>query len=100
MSSSKVSPAAAAAACVSLMTWCLCFVMNGVKNAALFGIILSALYAVMYLLLQSSGKTFLIGSVISFIALAAVMFLTRHVDWYQLSSRPERGPKPDAPQQS
>ena len=92
--------AAAAAACVSLMTWYLCFVMNGVKNAALFGIILSALYAVMYLLLQSSGKTFLIGSVISFIALAAVMFLTRHVDWYQLSSRPERGPKPDAPQQS
>ena len=54
------------------MTWYLCFVMNGVKNAALFGIILSALYAVMYLLLQSSGKTFLIGSVISFIALAAV----------------------------
>lgn len=91
--------AAAAAACVSLMTWYLCFVMNGIKAAALFGTILSALYAVMYLLLQSSGKTFLIGSVISFIALAAVMFLTRHVDWYQLSSRPERGPEPDAPPQ-
>ena len=76
-------------ACVGLMTWYLYFVMRGFKAAALFGIILSTLYAIMYLLLQSNGKTFLIGSVISFVVLAVVMFITRHVNWYQLSHKPE-----------
>ena len=80
----------AAIACIGLMTWYLYFVMKGVKAAALFGIILSSLYAIMYMLLQSSGKTFLIGSVISFIILAVVMFITRHIDWYSIGNKPER----------
>ncbi|MFW1858632.1 cell envelope integrity protein CreD [Acinetobacter defluvii] len=79
----------AAIACISLMTWYLFFVMRGIKAAAIFSLILSTLYAVMYLLLQSSGKTFLIGSVISFIVLAAVMFITRHIDWYQVGTKPK-----------
>ena len=86
-------------ACVGLMTWYLFFVMKGVKPAMLFGIILSSLYAIMYMLLQSSGKTFLIGSVISFIVLAVVMFITRHIDWYQISNRPERELKSYTPPQ-
>ena len=76
---------AAAIACVLLMTWYLYYIMQGFKAAMLFGIILSALYGMVYLLLQSSGKTFLMGSILSFILLACVMFLTRHVNWYQLS---------------
>ena len=72
-------------ACVMLMTWYLYFVMHGLKPALLFGIILSSLYSMMYLLLQSSGKTFLMGSVLSFVLLTVVMYLTRHVNWYQLS---------------
>lgn len=77
-------------ACVGLMTWYLFYVMKGFKAAALFSVILSSLYAVMYMLLQSSGKTFLIGSVISFVLLAVVMFITRHIDWYQINPKPER----------
>lgn len=80
-------------ACVSLMTWYLYFVMRGFKAAIMFGIILGSLYAIMFMLLQSSGKTFLIGSVISFIILATVMFITRHIDWYQIGmpkSEPEQ----------
>ncbi|BCU63383.1 hypothetical protein F941_03202 [Acinetobacter bouvetii DSM 14964 = CIP 107468] len=91
--------AVACIACVGLMTWYLFFVMKGVKPAILFGIILSTLYAIMYMLLQSSGKTFLIGSVISFIVLAVVMFITRHIDWYQISNRPERELKSYTPPQ-
>ncbi|QXW26127.1 cell envelope integrity protein CreD [Acinetobacter johnsonii] len=86
-------------ACVGLMTWYLFFVMKGVKPAILFGIILSTLYTIMYMLLQSSGKTFLIGSVISFIVLTVVMFITRHIDWYQISNRPERELKSYTPPQ-
>ncbi|NHB59233.1 cell envelope integrity protein CreD [Acinetobacter sp. 194] len=76
---------AAATACVLLMTWYLYYIMHGFKAAMLFSIILSALYGMVYLLLQSSGKTFLMGSILSFILLACVMYLTRHVNWYQLS---------------
>lgn len=80
----------ASIACVGLMAWYLFYVMKGFKAAALFSVILSSLYAVMYMLLQSSGKTFLIGSVISFVLLAVVMFITRHIDWYQINPKPER----------
>ena len=77
-------------ACVSLMSWYLYYVMRGIQPAIMFALILSTLYAIMYMLLQSSGKTFLVGSVISFIVLAVVMFITRNIDWYQISNRPER----------
>jgi inner membrane protein involved in colicin E2 resistance len=48
----------AAVACISLITWYLYFVVQGYKAALLFGLLLSTLYGMMYLLLQSSGKTF------------------------------------------
>lgn len=73
----------AAVACISLITWYLYFVVQGYKAALLFGLLLSTLYGMMYLLLQSSGKTFLFGSILSFILIACVMFITRHVNWYQ-----------------
>ncbi len=79
----------AALACVMLMSWYLYFVMKGIKAAALFAVILSALYSMMYMLLQSSGKTFLMGSVISFVVLAVVMFITRNIDWYQIGVKPK-----------
>ncbi|MFY6081319.1 cell envelope integrity protein CreD [Acinetobacter baumannii] len=73
----------AAVACIGLITWYLYFVVQGFKAAILFGVLLSALYGIMYLLLQSSGKTFLFGSILSFILIACVMYITRHVNWYQ-----------------
>ena len=73
----------AVVACISLITWYLYFVVQGYKAAFLFGLLLSTLYGMMYLLLQSSGKTFLFGSILSFILIACVMFITRHVNWYQ-----------------
>lgn len=76
---------AAAIACVLLMTWYLYYIIQDFKTTCMFSIILSALYGLVYLLLQSSGKTFLMGSILSFILLACVMYLTRHVNWYQLS---------------
>ncbi|TXJ05822.1 MAG: cell envelope integrity protein CreD [Acinetobacter sp.] len=74
---------AAAIACVGLITWYLYYVVKGFRAAILFGILLSILYGMIYLLLQSSGKTFLFGSILSFILIACVMFITRHVNWYQ-----------------
>ena len=74
----------AAVACISLITWYLYFVVQGFKAAFLFGLLLRyALYGMMYLLLQSGGKTTSPGSILSFILIACVMFITRHVNWYQ-----------------
>lgn len=74
---------AATVACICLITWYLYFVIQSFKAALLFGVLLSILYGMMYLLLQSSGKTFLFGSILSFILIACVMYITRHVNWYQ-----------------
>jgi inner membrane protein len=40
-----------------------------------------ALYAVLYILLSLEAYSLLIGSLLLFAALAAVMFLTRNIDW-------------------
>jgi inner membrane protein len=42
----------------------------------------SLLYALIYLLLKLDDQSLLIGAVASFVAIAAVMYFTRHMDWY------------------
>jgi inner membrane protein len=45
-------------------------------------IMFTLLYALIYLLLKSEDQALLIGAVASFVAIAAVMYFTRHMDWY------------------
>ena len=78
----------AAGACVGLLAWYLRHVLAGV----LFG----ALYAALYVLLQSEDHALLLGSLLVFGMLAAVMLLTRRLDWSALSGR-LRQPLADAP---
>jgi inner membrane protein len=70
---------AAASACVGLLTWYLRHLLAGV----LFGV----LYAALYVLLQSEDHALLLGSLLVFGMLAAVMLLTRRLDWAALSGR-------------
>jgi inner membrane protein len=42
----------------------------------------SLLYALIYLLLRLEDNALLVGAVASFLAVAAVMFFTRKIDWY------------------
>lgn len=69
----------AASACVALLTWYLRHVLAG----ALF----AALYGALYVLLQSEDHALLLGSLLVFAVLAAVMLLTRKLDWGALSGR-------------
>lgn len=62
--------------------------------AAVIGTVLIALYAYLYVLLQLQDYSLLLGSVGLFVILAAVMYLTRRIDWYSLdfaSTAPETG---------
>jgi inner membrane protein len=46
------------------------------------GVLLAVLYGYLYALLQIEDYALLLGSVILFVILATVMFVTRNVDWY------------------
>ena len=53
---------------------------------------MAGLYGALYALLQMEQTALVIGSVLLFLVLAAVMMLTRCVDWYSLL----RAPAPSA----
>lgn len=78
----------AAVACVSLVTYYVAHVLRGWGRALSFGSQLAALYAALYGLLQSEDNALVLGSVLLFALLAAVMIVTRKVDWYALTARP------------
>lgn len=73
----------AAVACVSLMGWYVFYVLQSLQRAVLFTAILSALYASFYFIIQSEDNSLIMGSVFMFALLAAVMFFTRNIDWYE-----------------
>jgi len=54
------------------------------------------LYLGIYLLLRAEDNALLIGALMSFIAVAAVMYLTRGIDWYSPLPAAD-GPAPDLP---
>jgi inner membrane protein len=56
-------------------------VLKSWRRAVWIGGLLVALYAVLYILLSLEAYSLLIGSVLLFVALGAIMYLTRRVDW-------------------
>ena len=77
---------AAALACVTLITGYLRYVLGGWRRALVFGVLLTALYGVLYGLLQSEDNALVLGALLLFTLLAAAMWLTRRVDWYTAHS--------------
>jgi len=64
-------------------------VLKGWRSSAIFTGALLGLDAVMWFLLRSEDSALLLGSGVLLIALFALMFLTRHFDWYSLSRSKE-----------
>jgi inner membrane protein len=79
-----ISYAVAATACVSLLAFYATHVLGGWRPGLLFGTGIAGLYGALYLLLQMEQTAMVLGSVLLFLVLAAVMVLTRRVDWYGL----------------
>lgn len=61
------------------------YVLNGVKRALIFTVILAGLYAAFYRILTVEDLNLLLGAVFCFALLASVMVLTRKIDWYQVT---------------
>lgn len=56
-------------------------VLKSWRRARMLGAVLAGLYAVLYVLLNLEAYSLLIGSVLTFAALATIMYLTRNVQW-------------------
>ncbi|MES2319684.1 MAG: cell envelope integrity protein CreD [Pseudomonadota bacterium] len=80
----------ASAGCIVLIGFYLSFVLHDWRRGMGFGTALTALYGALYMLLISENNALVMGSILLFAILAAVMVATRKVDWYQIGkSEPE-----------
>ncbi|MDF5908723.1 cell envelope integrity protein CreD [Pseudomonas aeruginosa] len=75
-----------AGACVGLIGFYLCFVLRSVARGLGFSAGL-VLYGLLYGLLSAEDYALLMGSLLLFAVLAAVMVLTRRLDWYGSAAR-------------
>ncbi len=97
------SYAVAASACVLLLAYYASHMLGSLARGVPLGAGIALLYALLYVLLQLEQTALVVGSIALFLVLAAVMVLTRNVNWYGLSptappSRPASPtPRPTAP---
>jgi inner membrane protein len=75
---------AASAACIVLIGFYLSHVLRNWRRGLGFGVALTLLYGALYGLLNSENNALVMGSVLLFAVLAALMVATRKVDWYQI----------------
>jgi inner membrane protein len=87
---------AASAACTTLLAFYASFVLRGARAGAVFGAAIAALYGALYLLLQLEQSALVLGSLLLFAVLGAVMVATRRVDWYALMDQLRREASPPA----
>ena len=79
--------AAAAGSCVALLGFYARHMLGSARAGAAFAAGAALLYGALWVLLQMEQTALVIGSLMLFGALAAVMVLTRRVDWYALFAR-------------
>ncbi len=84
--------ATAASACATLLGFYASAMLGRWLSGLAFGAGIALLYGLLYALLQMEQNALVIGSVMLFAALAAVMALTRRIDWYALFARLRTSP--------
>ena len=79
--------AIATAAIVGMITAYAAAVLRGWGKAFALGAAVAGLYGYLYIVLINEDAALLVGSIGLFVALAAVMFLTRKIDWSRAAAR-------------
>jgi len=68
------------------------------RRTLVLGVLLAVLYAVLWLILESTDYALLAGATLAFLALAATMIVTRNEEWYAPPGSPglltRRKPQP------
>lgn len=86
-----VSYLIAAAAASILLTQYAAAMLGGWRQGVAFGGGISLLYGALYVLLSREQTALVIGALLLFAVLAAVMALTRRLDWYKLVGAAQTG---------
>jgi inner membrane protein len=81
----------AATACALLLGYYAAHMLGRARAGLAFGAAIAGLYGLLYALLQMEQNALALGSVGLFAAVAAVMVLTRRIDWYALFDGLRRG---------
>lgn len=81
----------AAGAAAAVLTQYAAAMLGGWRRGLAFGTGIALLYGALYVLLRQEQAALVIGAVLLFAVLAAVMTLTRKLDWYRLAGGPEAG---------
>lgn len=77
-----------AASSVILLVSCYCIaILKSPKRSAIVGVFISLLYGYLYTLLVNQDYALLAGSIGLFLLLGTVMYLTRKIDWHNLTAR-------------
>lgn len=79
--------AGSAAAQIGVLFMYLSGVLRSWRRAGGFAATLGSLYGILYCILASEDNAFLMGTVLLFTVLAAVMAATRKIDWYELTAQ-------------
>ena len=77
-----IAYAISAVACVLLIGFYVCYVLQSLSRSVGFTLGLSCLYGLLYGLLSAEDYALLMGSLLLFAVLGAFMLLTRNVNWY------------------
>lgn len=80
----EIAYAVASAACAGVLGIYGAHMLGGWRAGAAFGGALGGLYGLMYVLLTREQTALVVGTIGLFAAVAAVMLLTRKLDWYRL----------------
>ncbi|MEM6476965.1 MAG: cell envelope integrity protein CreD [Pseudomonadota bacterium] len=84
----------ASGAIIGLLTSYSAAVLGGWRRAGFIAALLTGLYAVLYVLLNLEAWSLMIGSLMLFLALAAVMYATRAIDWSAVTITNPEEPEP------
>jgi inner membrane protein len=77
---------AASVACIGLLGFYLAHVLHSRARGIGFAAMLATLYGALYGLLVSEDNALVLGAGLLFVILAAIMVVTRKVDWYRVSA--------------
>ncbi|SAI67438.1 Inner membrane protein CreD [Bordetella ansorpii] len=89
--------ACASLACSLLLAVYVSYAMGGKRTGMGFGVGVAGLYGALYVVLQSEQAALMMGSLLLFAVLAAVMLATRKLDWYGVLGSDKTAQKPANP---
>ena len=90
----------ASVACIGLLGFYVGNVLRSSARGIGFAGMLAALYVALYGLLLSEDNALLLGSLMLFAILAAIMVITRKIDWYRVGQVPDASTPAPAPAKS